>query len=334
MFYITKQNLPSLLLGSLFCGTGGGLPYKAHKKIFDALLEKNKKLSVRSIEEFKPQEYLATVYGVGDSSKPIPNVETLLKEALKEYERLTGRKIHGILPGEIGAEGVAFQAGAYLNLPLVDSDLVGGRASPEIQMDAFSAYHIPITPVLGSSINDKRILLMGAFLAKGVEDVLRGFFKGNGGVGILVGYPIKAKKYQGIGMQNTISRSIKFGEYLTQQNLNGLLKEYKGEIIAQEKIHHVTLKSEEGFLQGWIEFGTHKIWVKNENIALYRGRDKKILAPDMIALVSKKGKPIHNSEAKNYKNKEVSIVHLPAFGYWKQADKRKLWESALPTGKV
>ena len=326
MLILNEQNYQYLLLGSLFFGCGGGLDYKAHKKIFDNIFKYKSSLIIKDISEFKNEDWLASVYGVGDPSKVKVNFRSLILKALKTYEEKTKIKIKGIIPGEIGAEGLAFQAASYLNLPVVDSDLVGGRAAPEIQMDCFSVFNVPLTPLLGYAVNDKALFLLGKFSAKEIENLLRDFFAKNKGVGILIGYPIQKIKFEKICIKNTLSYAIEVGKILYKKDLKSLVKFVKPFKVIEEQVKNIYLKSEDGFYQGFIYLKNHKIFVKNENIYIERGNKRIFTAPDLIVIVNENLFPIHNTEVKNYLNKKVFILLIKARGYWKLRKAKNLWK--------
>ena len=322
MFFIDKNNLKHLLLGSLFLATGGGLPPREHQKIFEKLLKIKKKLPVKDITEFQENDCLVSMYGVGNPALAKDNFKELLIKSVNLFKKYFGLKIKGLIPGEIGAEGMAFQGAVYLNLPVVDSDLVGGRAAPEIQMDVFSIYNKPLTPLI-AAVNGKQIVFQGNFLATEIEDTLRNLFGKTKRVGVVVGYPIKAGDYRKIGAKNTLSKAIKVGKILqsSSQALQELEKFLKGKIIAQEKLQKVELENQKGFLIGWLIFQTKKIWVKNENMACFekaQSKDKSVAKfPDLIVVLEAKSlKPIHNTEIKNFINKELIIFACPGEKYW------------------
>lgn len=332
MFFITKENLNSLLLGSLFLGTGGGLTLRKQREIYEKLLIQKNKLLVKEVDEFEKQDYLASVYGVGDPSKAQVDFKNLLQQSLKEYKKLTGIKIKGIIPGEIGAESLAFQAAAYANLPVVDSDLVGGRAAPEIQMDVFTVYNLFLTPLLAVSFHQKSLLFIGKFSAKEIENELRQFFQKNRGAGILIGYPVEAGQYGKIGMKNTIFQAIRIGEYLQRKDIESLLKHFNGRLVDEAILREVKLESGGDFFKGWAFFENGwKLWIKNENILLMKNNKIKIASPAIIVLLDSKKQPIHNSELKKHKGKKISIISLPAQGYWRNPTAQKIWRSAYPT---
>ena len=321
--------MDTYLLGSQFFGTGGGLPLEKHKKIFLQALEKKYDLSFTNIHSFESHDRLASIYGVGDPSKAQENFEELTLQSLAQFERLSGIKVKGIIPGEIGAEGLAFLSGSILDLPVVDSDLVGGRAAPEIQLDTFTVHAKPLTPLLGFAENKKSIFLEGNFSAEEIENILRTFFEKNGSSGMLVGYPIFAGEYAKIGMLQTLSETLQMGEILADKKLSSFVSDQNGKLFENEIIEEVHLESGGGFLQGSIQTKNYEIEVKNENMALIQKRNRKDLAqvPEIIMVLSAEGTPLHNADIAKYRGKEVQIVVLPAKGYWNVHENQLAWET-------
>lgn len=326
---IIKSDLHSYLLGSTFFGTGGGLPLATHLKICTQAFQYAPAIQIKQTADFAPTDYLATIYGVGDPSQPIRNIKQLLQQALQEYEGYTKIKIKGLIAGEIGAEGLVFQASAILGIPAVDSDLVGGRAAPEIDMDCFTVHKKLLTPLLGVSANGKSILLTGRFSAKEIETTLRAFFHQQGGMGILIGYPMQAKEYQHVGMQGTLTQTEQVGRELARGNIQAVLQAVRGQVVDSVKLKKVGAKSDEGFFRGWVEFEGYRLWVKNENIALWKGKKKIAQAPDLIILVDVHAQPIHNASLKRQVGKLLQIIHIPAQAYWKKPSAKALWNTAL-----
>lgn len=325
-FKLNKKNYQNYFLGSLYFGTGGGLSYEKNYSIAHKLLNNKKEITIKSILNFKKNNIVASIYGVGDPSKTNINFSKILKKAYEKYYNLTKIKLSGIIPGEIGGEIMSFHAATILKLPVVDTDLVGGRAAPKIQLDAFTIFNKPLTPLLAYAENDKNIFFEGNFKALEIENQLRLFFSQNKGSGILIGYPINIKELKNIAIQSTISNTLKFGELIAKKQLISALKLINGNIVAKEKIKKINLQSKNGFFQGTISLENYKINVKNENITLFKNNKKIISAPDLIMLIDKNFKPIHNTKIKKYISKEVIITTAPAIGYWSKEKNKKLWE--------
>ncbi len=325
-FKLSKKNYQDYFLGSLYFGTGGGLSYEKNCSIAREFLESKGQITVKPILSFKKNDIVVSIYGVGDPSKTNIDFLKIIKKAYKKYHDLTKIKLAGIIPGEIGGEIISFQSAIALGLPVVDTDLVGGRAAPEIQFDAFTIFNKSLTPLLGYAENDKSIFFEGNFKAIEIENQLRLFFSKNKGSGLLIGYPIKIKELKNIVIPNTISNTFAFGKLLAKKNLEVALKLIGGRVVSKEKINEVTLQSKDGFFQGIIVLGDYQINVKNENMALLKNKKKIVSAPDLIMLVDEKNKPIHNTEINKYINKKVTITATPTLGYWKDKKNRELWK--------
>ncbi len=320
-----KEDIKKMLWGSLFYGCGGGLFYRESLKIAEEIFKFKKYIVLKNIEEFRNNEYLISIYAVGDPSKANLDFKSLIFEAFKNYKKLTNiQKISGIIPGEIGAEILAFQASAYLNLPVVDTDLVGGRAAPEVQMDLFSVYKLKLTPFLGY-IRNKILYLDGDFSAQEIESIVRNFFKDKG-AGIVIGYPVKVNQIKNKCIKNTVTKALKVGEILIKKDWNDLKKLLGKFKVLEETFQKADLESKGGFLEGFIIFKKHKIYVKNENIYLIDDKNRiKYKAPDLIIILDEKLKPMHNTEWAKRKINNVKILLIPAEGYWKTREGRKLW---------
>jgi DUF917 family protein len=321
-----REDIKKLLWGSVFYGCGGGLAYKESCKIAEEIFKVKKFLVLNDINEFKNNDYLISIYAVGDPSKVDLDFKSLILKAFKAYKKLSNiYKVSGIIPGEIGAEVLAFQASAYLNLPVVDTDLVGGRAAPEIQMDMFSVYKLRLTPFL-AYVNDKTLYFEGDFKAQELESICRNFFHNNKGSGIVIGYPIKVTQIKNKSIRNTVSNALLVGDFLVNKKFDKLKNFLEKITVLEDVFQKADLESKEGFLQGVLFFKNHKIYVKNENIYLMNYKGEIIYkAPDLIVVVDNNLKPVHNTEWKNKNKQEVKILLIPSKGYWRKNIGKKLW---------
>jgi len=329
MWCITKENYHDYLLGSVFFATGGGLPPQEHEKMFADLLGKNQHLFVKQCSEFAPSDILASVYGVGDPSRVTGRFDVLVENAIAEYERLTGMRIAGLIPGEIGSEALAFQAGACRGLAVVDSDLVGGRAAPEIEMDVFNVFSIPITPILAMDMNGSSFVISQPISSKEIEDRVRSFLRERSNNGVIVGYAITAGEYGQKGIPCTLSHTRDVGVFLGRGDISSAFQLCGAQTIAKEKLISADLRSGGGFLSGILRFENHLIRVKNENIVLEKEGRTVVSAPDLFCVMREDGVPLHNAEIKNHEGETLSIITVPAQGYWKEEHHRILWKSAI-----
>lgn len=328
MWYITKENYQAYVLGSTFFGTGGGLPPDQHAALFRDMLKTGQVLTVQACEEFHEDDLLVSLYGIGDPSLVDDEFKKSIATALKQWEQTADARIAGFIPGEIGAEADVCFAALSLGVPVVDSDLVGGRAAPEVQMDVFSVFGRPVTPALVMDTDGSSLVLSESLSGREVERRARAFLASRSNNGVLIGYAITAGEYEKIGMQGTLSHALAVGTALEYNNLEHSLAICGGTIVAQECLHYAALLSDGGFLKGTLTFETYSMLVKNEHIALFKNGKRCITAPDLLALADERGRPVHNVDIRSYVGSRISIITVPAKGYWREEKNRSLWISA------
>lgn len=329
MWYITKENYQAYILGSTFFATGGGLPPQQHAVMFRDMLARAQMLPIQACEEFHEDDILVSLYGIGDPSLVDDGFKKSIVAALNQWEQYGCARIAGFIPGEIGAEADAFTAALSLGVPVVDSDLVGGRAAPEVQMDVFSVCGRQVTPALVMDTDGSSLMLSEPISGTEVERRARAFLASHSNNGALIGYAITAGEYRAIGMHGTMSLALAVGTALADNNLQQALRMCGGTVVAQECLRNVKLVSGCGFLRGALTFETCLINVKNEHMALSMNGQRRITAPDLLVVVDKDGRPIHNADIRAHVGSRVSVIAVPAKGYWSEEKNRCLWTSTV-----
>ena len=91
------------------------------------------------------------------------------------FRTASGVRIQGVIPGEIGSEINAVWTASKKNIALVDTDMVGGRAVPEEDMDIYGIRNIDSTPVI--VVNDQSDVIIVKDSKNGaiLESVYRAF---------------------------------------------------------------------------------------------------------------------------------------------------------------
>lgn len=323
---ITKKDLTAYLKGSQFFATGGGLPFALHEKIFQRVLAGKDHVEAISLKDLKADDVVVSAYGIGDPSIIPENFADVAITAFDKYKKMTGYDIKGIIPGEIGAEGLAFLVSQCTHVPVIDADLVGGRAAPEIQLDVFTVCNLSITPVLLMALNGKSVFLEGVFTAQEIEKISRDFFAQNGSSGLLVGYGISSQDLAKHAIQNTLTLSMQMGMALWEKDMKKILQLIDGKILCKTAVENVLLESSCGFLCGTITCKNGVMTVKNENMFFTDHEGKKWRAPDILMLLDEECNPMHNAYATEYIGKEVYVIHAPAIGYWQKNTAKKMWD--------
>lgn len=320
MLFVNENNVKHLLSGSLILGTGGGLTIKEHKKIFDIAFKRKKQLSVKDLKEFKDSDWLCSGYGVGDPSKIQQGFGRISKKAFKIFSDYTKRSYCAVIPGEIGAEALAFLFG----YPVIDADLVGGRAAPRMEMDVFSVFNVPICPLIAMNLQGEFLILGEVKETKKIEDTLRKFFSVSGGCGLVIGYPVQVRQFKKVAAQHTISESLKLGRLANsnlspQEKIEALKKDFQARIIFKGVVRSIKQKKREGFFCGEaiVKNKTKSclIYFQNENLIAKVNGKTVATVPHLIVLLDNKILAgIHNTELK--RGRKVVVAVLPAKNYW------------------
>ncbi|PIQ71319.1 hypothetical protein COW57_04080 [Candidatus Roizmanbacteria bacterium CG17_big_fil_post_rev_8_21_14_2_50_39_7] len=321
------SDIDKLLLGNSWYATGGGFPIQRARNIFSSILTK-KILILRTLDEFKDEDYLCVASGVG--SVKHTNVDITKKSTLgiRMLEKMTEHKIKGIVSGEIGLECLAAETATKLSLPLVDTDMKGGRAAPEPPINMFSLNGKSLTPMVAINTDGDITTLEGVSNPSKTEFFLRNF--ANLASGCFVAWcPRKAIDYKKNLVRGTISRAIRLGELIkAKTNVDEILRTVSGKNIFSGFITSIIEKEMKGFLIRKIKIKNGKdiaqVWVKNENLVVTVDQEVVVTCPDLITLINSKNNiGIHNSNLNI--NDAVTIIALPHSKKWHSAQGYELF---------
>lgn len=326
MITLSRSNYKSLFIGSSFFSCGGGVPYKNSIELMNSSSAEN--VSILSLGELSDDDWLCTVYAIGASGRSKKEYKTFLL-AIECLEQHLGVHIKGVIPGEIGSEVNAVWTASEKNIALVDTDMVGGRAVPEEDMDIYGIKNIDSTPVI--VVNDQSDVIIVKSSKNGaiLESVYRAFAVASGGYCYIASRPIRKADAQLILPAGTISRSILIGDAILAcksetELVNALGEKCSSKLLATGKITSNTPKDEPGFLSGVTQISgsgafegkVFAIHYKNENIILFCGEECLCSVPDSISIIDSDSLlPISNSSLTIGSN--VLIFGTPALPVWK-----------------
>lgn len=320
MAFILNKNLAEELAeGSAVYSCGGGLERIVNKKgCVEAV--RNKKIFIKSLNEFKKGSLLSVVYAVGKPEKKKYDFKKILEIGNAYISKLLqGKKLSGIVPGEIGIESLVLKTAKELDLPILDGDITGGRAVPEIQDDIFYIEKIKTMPLVSVSLDGEVLLLDKISDLKKIESLVRNFSVLAKGPVIVFDHIAPKEVFSRISL-GTISRSIELGKKIRDKKGGESLKEIldfnKANVTASGKIYDIKeKKTENGFLEKMVSGDNWQVIIKNECIAVYANSKLIVSVPDIIVFIDKEnGKPMHNTELRT--NKEVWVVTMKAFRKW------------------
>lgn len=321
----SKENIESLILGSTFLGTGGGgRPEEAVE-----LLEKISSMSVLSRDELPTDGVVFTAFAVGSVTGSTPD-ERALHNAWDTFKRYVKSEVVGIVPVEIGPKSLAtaFYLGNKLEVPVLDADIVGGRASPEVFLETITLFNIPRTPcVVANGIGDVALLESSSSYTF-EEKFLRSFAENSGAQVMVIGYPMSVHVIKDCIEWGTVSEAIKIGKVLKASKSlehEGFIKEFVGVVSSISKNDGasfleltVTIESMTG--------DNALLFVKNENLILWINGEAKVTCPDLICVLDDSGLPLYSSEWKVGAN--VSLYSIQGRRLWRTQNGKKLFSPA------
>jgi len=339
MRYITRANFHLLIKGAVLLGTGGGGdPSYAYNLLSKAL--KRKKIKLVNISKLGDNDLVSTIFSIGDGRPLEIKMETIftVKERL---ENLLGEKVRGIVPVEIGAGSIARAAytSSILDIPLVDGDFVGGRASPEVYLETITLTNLQREPLVAVNRKGRFLELLSSRDYKETETVLRKFSEGSA---LVFGYPLRAGKIKNIIGSKTVSKTIKVGEALLSGNpVNNTCRITGGRVVFEGVVKSVRKKASGGFLTGKEtingigKYGgmVLELFFKNENLFCKINGRIRFSAPDLILQLDKTNmEGIYNRELSV--GQTVAIIIAPPLPIWRTKKGKALWEAVIKSGNA
>ncbi|HEY4512377.1 MAG TPA: DUF917 domain-containing protein [Candidatus Paceibacterota bacterium] len=326
MITLSGNDYKSLFIGSAFFSCGGGVPYKNSIELMNS--DNGGNTSLMSLDELSDDDWFCTVYAIGASGRSKKEYKTFLLaiECLEKYLEI---QIKGVIPGEIGSEINAVWTANKKDLVLVDTDMAGGRAVPEEDMDIYGIKGIESTPAV--VVNDQAdvIIVKNSKNMALLESVYRAFAVASGGYCYIASRPIQKVGAQSILPPGTISRSILTGDIILKCRnekdlINALRENCNSKLLATGKVVNNTPKEEPGFLSGITQISgseafngkKFQIHYKNENIILFCGEKCLCSVPDSISIIDSDSLlPVSNSSLQLGSN--VLVFGTPALPVWR-----------------
>lgn len=158
---VDEDALESIAIGAGILGTGGGgNPYNGKLAVRHLMKQHG---AVRIVPPSHVPDH-AMVVSVGGMGAPTVSVERIPRGdetvvALRALERFLHRKADFLVPGEIGGSNSMrpMVTSLLTGLPVIDGDAMG-RAFPELQMDTFSIYGVPVAPAALADLHHNAVV--------------------------------------------------------------------------------------------------------------------------------------------------------------------------------
>lgn len=331
MRILDKKSFFEIISGANLLATGGG------GTISKALsITKKIKQSVQlvSLAELKRSSLVCTVFGVGGKENCDPLVAS--KAAMKIFQKILNKKISALIPVEAGAESfaTALFIASKLNIPVLDSDIVGLRSSPEIYLETITLANLKRTPCAIADDKGNSAVLWSSQNPKKMEQFLRNFAISSGGDAFVAGYPLPVRSLKGIIPEGSITIAQQTGQALTQLKRKKItLAEFCGKmqwaILGVGRIVDIAKNDSKGFVKGKcvVRLKTKErmeVFFKNENLVILKNRKVLLTCPDSISFLDLNTCQGVNNFEEN-KNKRVAILGKKAIATWRTKEGKKLF---------
>lgn len=329
------QEIEDLVRGAAVLATGGGGSPAEGLKLLKEALQIKGDINIIDVDEVPEDWIVVTPYHVGTTApqaktkKPIKIVDPMAS-ALKELEKILGKKINAVLPGEIGGgnTSVAINIGVRMNLSVLDGDLIG-RAAPEIIQATPHIYDIPMYPSAMVSETGNVFIVKKYADIEDYEAIARLLSVLSGKFVAVVDTPLNKECLKKVVIRNTLSKCIKIGRVIREANESGknpveaVVRAIDGWKIFEGIVKSYHWKDEggflvgEAFLEGVNEWQGHTLrsWIKNEHIIAWRDNKPIVMPPDLMAFLLDNGEGVVNADLNE--NMKVQVIAAKAPEIWR-----------------
>lgn len=323
---ISKTTWPTIISGANLLATGGGGTINGANKILTKI---KKPVCLLSLSELKSTDLVCTVFGIGGRQNCDPVIAS--QRATSLFQKVLNNKISAIIPVETGAMAIAnaMFIASELVIPLLDSDIVGLRSSPEVFLETITLANLSRTPLAIADDKENEAVLWKSENLEKLEQFLRNFAISAGGDAIIAGYPIKAKSLKEVVFNGSISVSLETGKLLDKLkskkvNLNEFCKQLEWDLLGTGTIQKVEKDTSKGFSKGQYKINSFDVVFKNENIVVLKEKQVTLTSPDSISLLNLSTfEGINNFEENS--GKKVAILGKKAIPIWRTSQGKKLF---------
>lgn len=327
MKYLNADDCLAIAYGGTIFGTGGGLPLQIQKAIFSELIERKIQMGLINFNSLKPDNSICCVHGIGPAGSFSSDFATAVSHGIKILSDITQMNFSAVFPVETSIESAVFASLALSGLPLLDADVTGGRAVPEISMDNFFIMGESVTPAVMVNLDRETLILNEPISAYQLEKEARRFAnESREGLVALIDHPIRCSEAKKLLSLETTSRTMKAGRIILEnissnEKISKLESEFGCFKISEGIVTDNQLERKEGFLQGTYTISNPDInipktivHVKNENMYAISEKAKFVFPALLILFDLENGIGIHNSTLMD--NQRVALLCLKEDLIW------------------
>lgn len=315
---LTKTSIDQLIVNATILGTGGGGRLDNARRLLGRI--ELGSVPVVSLDELPTAGYVVTAYGVGGLTKPAVDRPEVRQRCQELLQQRLGQPIIGVIPVEMGPGSVAqaIALAAALDVPLVDGDLAGLRAVPDIFIELITLYNQERCPMVLANNDGDMLVLEALSTPEKIETIARAFAMASSSNALAVGYPLTAAQLKQSAAQGSIAYCLDINRRLT----NDFKLVTTGTVTLDDK------QDIGGFTVGTLQIAdssdVYTVAFKNEYLVLTKNGRTVVTCPDIICLVDQQtGLGLNNGDDNT--GKQVAVYVRPAVAGWQTAAGRKLF---------
>ncbi len=331
---IDSKDLPSGSFVFERSGVGGGIQADVRKKY--SLTPGSDPYYERWVRGFNVREWIdkmierrSRTFPLSSwSRKPSEDNERSLDSYLSE---MSGIRPYARVIGEIGPNGFYDIIDSIDDgCPIVDGDLAGHRAVPELSLSMLNVHEIDPGKVVFLSAWGDLIKVERVLDYQRLEDIARHLAISSGGaIGGM--HAISSEDLKKSVVPGSISKTITTGKSILSfqkgnTGIDEIAKAAGGSVIFDGKIDNFMRETRDSFHMGDIFIsGTGnysgkelRIWFKNENHVTWVNDESYVCSPDLVCVIDNDtGTGIPNAlEREWYGGRRVCVIGVPAWKMW------------------
>ncbi|ETK30607.1 DUF917 domain-containing protein [Microbispora corallina] len=328
-YTLDRGDLADLARGAALLGTGGGGdPYIGRLLVDQALRHGPGTITVLDPDDLRDDDFVIPTAQMGAPTvmvEKIPRGDEAVA-ALRALEDHLGRRADATMPIECGGINsmIPLLVAARTGLPVVDADGMG-RAFPELQMETFSVYGVPGSPLAVGGENGETVIIDTGADNRRMEWLARGIAVRLGGVAHIAEYAMSGADVRRTAVPRTLGLGLRIGRALRAARENhrdpvealadtmaGTLYD-KVRVLFRGKVVDVERRTEAGFARGHATIAafdgprTLELTFQNEHLVARAGGEVRCVVPDLICVLeADTGEPI-TTEGLRYGQRAVVV---------------------------
>lgn len=310
LYELKREDITPLLEGLTVYGTGGGGEPEWGRVILENEFAQGRTCQIIDPEDI-PDDALVCSGGIMGSVKALEGIayETIcaqweedfpLIHAVREMERLQGRKVDYMVPFEVGGLNtpVIMSVCARLGIPMINGD-GNGRSAPETQMTAFIGNGVELYPMPLVDCQGNTVIVTKANEPTYADEIGRFIVVKAGGMGANTHYPMTGEQAKKACVPHTVTSALELGRKIGacaakgESAVEAVAGHFAGQILFSGEITEIKDIDKGGFyltdctLNGIGQWSGHEARMinKNETMILWVDGQQKIMFPDRLFML-------------------------------------------------